>query len=157
VASTNGDLLGAIRDGRFRNDLYQRLAGTIIELPALRERRADIPLLAERALLRADPERRFCLSLALRRLLLSPTIACGGKVRQLERVILRARERALARDASASELGTEHIEARDIDGAIRTEVGISNPGDAQSSISEAWRSLQFERGQLETREQEVIQ
>ncbi len=45
IASTNRDLAGDIRDGTFRQDLYYRLNAVRIHLPALRERREDIPRL----------------------------------------------------------------------------------------------------------------
>lgn len=47
VAATNKDLRKAIQEGQFREDLYHRLAVIIINVPALNERRADIPLLIE--------------------------------------------------------------------------------------------------------------
>lgn len=47
VAATNQDLAKLIREGRFRSDLYYRLAGFILEVPALRDRREDIRPLIE--------------------------------------------------------------------------------------------------------------
>ncbi len=53
VLATNHDLAQALADGRFRKDLYYRICAHEIRIPPLRERRKDIPLLAQRFIIRA--------------------------------------------------------------------------------------------------------
>ena len=56
VAVTNSDILALMDQGRFRRDLYFRIAGFVLNVPPLRERREDIPLLVERFLHRFSLE-----------------------------------------------------------------------------------------------------
>ncbi len=53
IAATNRDLDEEVRAGRFRADLYYRLAGMVIRIPDLKDRRSDIPVLARALLSRA--------------------------------------------------------------------------------------------------------
>lgn len=89
LAATNRDLEALMREGRFREDLYYRLNVVSIELPPLRERRADIPLLVEHFLAKYAEElgERAVAPEALDRLV---GYDWPGNVRELENVIQRA-------------------------------------------------------------------
>src|SRR5262249_54029379 len=91
IAATNADLKQHVREGKFREDLFYRLNVITIDLPPLRQRKEDIPLLVdfflnkyseenERPVRRITPE-------ALRPLL---AYSWPGNVRELENVIERA-------------------------------------------------------------------
>ncbi|MEL6431287.1 MAG: sigma 54-interacting transcriptional regulator [Planctomycetota bacterium] len=56
LAASHQSLQALVEEGKFREDLYYRIAVLSVELPALRERRDDIPLLADHLLLRASRE-----------------------------------------------------------------------------------------------------
>jgi DNA-binding NtrC family response regulator len=90
IAATNRDLAAMIADGSFREDLYYRLNVIEVVLPPLRERREDIPALAEHFMARAAGRlgREVRLSAeAVERLLRYPW---PGNVRELENAIERA-------------------------------------------------------------------
>ncbi len=91
IAATNRDLGALVAEGKFRKDLYHRLSVFPVRLPQLRERRADIPALAE-ALLRSVGQSigRAHLSLdpaALQKLIAAPWT---GNVRELKNTLERA-------------------------------------------------------------------
>jgi len=91
VAATNVDLLDLVHEGRFREDLYYRLNVITVPLPPLRDRRGDVPLLAEhfvrlyaaengKPIERVTPE---CMELLL-------DYPWPGNVRELENAMERA-------------------------------------------------------------------
>ena len=91
IAATNRDLETAIREGRFRSDLYYRLDVFPIRLPPLRERTDDIPLLVRYLTLKYGPrlgKRISNVSPSVMEML--RTYAWPGNVRELENVIERA-------------------------------------------------------------------
>jgi transcriptional regulator with GAF, ATPase, and Fis domain len=110
VAATNADLTAAVREGRFRRDLWFRLDVLRLELPPLRERTGDLPALAAVLLARIAGrlglpcrplEPRFLAGLAAR--------PWPGNVRELENVL-----------------------ERHLIGAVRSNLEIVGPADADS-------------------------
>ncbi|HEX2679116.1 MAG TPA: sigma-54 dependent transcriptional regulator, partial [Polyangiales bacterium] len=91
IAATNRTLEERVKSGDFRGDLFYRLAVITIEVPALRNRPGDIPLLAkhfaEQAALRAERGRVSFTDSALAHLASQPW---PGNVRELENTIERA-------------------------------------------------------------------
>ncbi|HEY7725627.1 MAG TPA: sigma-54 dependent transcriptional regulator [Anaeromyxobacteraceae bacterium] len=90
VAATNRDLRAAVAEKRFREDLYYRLAVVPLHVPALRDRREDVPLLAEHFLeeyARRTGARRTLAPGALGRLL---EWSWPGNVRELQNQIEQA-------------------------------------------------------------------
>jgi len=91
IAATHKDLKAAIREGKFREDLYYRLAVVPLELPPLRERREDIPALAQYFLKKyreqLGKDVRNISPLAMRKL---RSYHWPGNVRELEYCIERA-------------------------------------------------------------------
>ncbi|MBP1642927.1 MAG: Response regulator [Acidobacteria bacterium] len=91
VAATNQDLEAAVRDGRFREDLFWRLNVFVIDLPPLRERPEDIQALAEHFLERfATAMNRPAMSLAPAALEALRAYSWPGNVRELQNAIERA-------------------------------------------------------------------
>jgi DNA-binding NtrC family response regulator len=91
IAATNVDLRKMVDDGRFREDLYYRLHVITIQLPPLRDRKSDIPLLAQHFLTKYGEENgKRELELTADALDLLMDYDWPGNVRELENVIERA-------------------------------------------------------------------
>lgn len=91
ITATNVDLKERVASGQFREDLYYRLNVATINLPPLRERRGDIPLLTEFLLKKINKDLRKTI-----RRVSAEAIACleeyrwPGNVRELENVLMKA-------------------------------------------------------------------
>ncbi|GAB4331584.1 MAG: sigma 54-interacting transcriptional regulator [Candidatus Abyssubacteria bacterium] len=91
IAATNKDLEASVEAGTFRNDLYYRLNVFSIVIPPLRERRSDIPLLAEHFLKKyCENTNKHIESIAADAMDLMVNHAWPGNVRELENAIERA-------------------------------------------------------------------
>ena len=91
VAASNVDLMGLVREGRFREDLYHRLNVIALKLPALRDRREDIPLLVDHFLQQFSKENNRPLgrfTAGAMKLLMD--YHWPGNIRELENVVERA-------------------------------------------------------------------
>jgi DNA-binding NtrC family response regulator len=126
ISATNTELPAAIAKGRFREDLFYRLAGVTLHLPPLRRRKDDIPLLVERFWL--DAARRHQLARpemspeAILRLCEAPW---PGNVRQLRNAVeklfvLGRGDRVTAADVDASLRDEPARGAPELDGALET-------------------------------------
>ena len=106
LSATNRDLAGMVADGRFRQDLYYRIHVLHVQLPALRERREDIPLLIDQFLSRQRRARQKRLAPACAAQLLA--YPWPGNVRELENEI----ERLVVLSGEAPVISAELLSAR---------------------------------------------
>lgn len=88
IAATNRNLEQMVRKSEFREDLFYRLNVFRIEVPPLRDRREDIPVLAEHFIRQVDPDRRVSLSDKARDVMLNRD--WPGNVRELRNAIEHA-------------------------------------------------------------------
>jgi transcriptional regulator with PAS, ATPase and Fis domain len=91
IAATNQPLESAVKDGKFREDLYDRLNVVSITLPPLRERKDDIPLLANHFLQKFSEENHKEIShISPEALEILLQYSWPGNVRELEHTVERA-------------------------------------------------------------------
>src|SRR4051812_15981479 len=90
LAATNRDLAAMVEKGAFRKDLFYRLNVVNLRLPALRDRRSDIPLLAAHFLDRISRDRGAKFALSDEALRIMMDYSWPGNVRELEHAVERA-------------------------------------------------------------------
>lgn len=139
IAATHRELKTAVREGRFREDLYFRIDVLHVEVPALRERPSDIPLLAERFLAdTAERERRAEMRFAPAALAALVAYAWPGNVRELRNVVERA-----AILTEASEIGPDDL-PEEIRGGGRDIDVIRSAGERDLTLAELEREYTLE-------------
>ena len=146
VACTNRDLAADVRSGRFREDLYYRLAVVTLVVPPLHEHREDIPALA------IEFARRYAEKFAVEGTRLSPALVESlrladwpGNVRQLENAVAR-----LVALSTGGEIGPQHAAPGSAEDSaeppVRREVPQALPPESQT----LWERLDaFERGLID--------
>ena len=157
IAATHQPLEVLVAEGRFRADLLHRLDVVRLRLPPLRERREDIPLLAERFLLAAAqkfeaPPKRFAPT-ALARLQAWPW---PGNVRELENLCWRLAalapdetivdaELALHLGGGAGAIGTPPGQSAIAEGSTASASPTAGPADWETPLA-AWAALALAEG-----------
>ncbi|MHB9293764.1 putative two-component system, NtrC family, response regulator AtoC [Hollandina sp. SP2] len=158
VSATNRDLEAMVREGRFREDLYYRINVFRIELPPLRERREDIPLLADHLLrtlssrmgrpkpnLGPDGMEKLC------------SYSYPGNIRELENILERALIYGDGRSIGPEDLGfpdPKAVEKREIlaFGESPESPCVSTPAPQSGILAQESAAL----GSLEAIEREAI-
>jgi two-component system, NtrC family, response regulator AtoC len=147
VACTNRDLAAEVRAGRFREDLYYRLAVVELAVPPLRDRREDIPALAHEFAL------RYAERFGAEEVRLSPALVARlgaaewpGNVRQLENVVAR-----LVALSGGGEIGPESFVA-----PASAELAPRPPADGDPAAAWPADASHTLREQLDALERSII-
>ena len=161
VGATHQDLKRQIGEGRFREDLFYRLAEIVVEIPPLRERVGDAVLLAHAFLRRYCAEqRRAALSLSEDAVRAIESHPWPGNVRELQNLLKRASimadgERVTAEDlglhaptASWSDVNCESLDLRAVREKAERQAVVSALARADSNIVKASEILGISRPTL---------
>jgi DNA-binding NtrC family response regulator len=133
VSATNRDLAAAVRAGAFREDLYYRLDVLRIELPPLRERREDVPLLVAHFLSGSGNQAGRPTEISREALSALEAHDWPGNVRELRNCL----DRAAALAGTGGTVGVEHLPPN--------LAGASGPGGLAGSIDALARKFARER------------
>ena len=137
VSATNARLEEAVRDGRFREDLYYRINVVEVRLPPLRERGEDILLLAQSFL------ERFCAEMGRQRMTLSPAVQglfmrypWPGNVRELHNEMKRAAALTTGNRVELGDLSARILDS-DAGRSYSIQPGADDPADMPLNLEQA--------------------
>ena len=155
VAATNRDLVEDVKSGRFREDLFYRLDVVRVQLPPLRDRKEDVPLIAEHLLRHTEVTARQSRHLASDALNALMAYDWPGNIRELSNVL----ERAVILAGDSEEIRAAHLSLRPSDSrpAVQTFRQLENDEIAKAlaitggNKTEAARMLGITRQTLTTR------
>lgn len=133
ICATNRNLGDDVDAASFREDLYYRIACLHIRLPALRERRRDIPLLAEALLDRISESTRKACELAPEAIEQLKEYSYPGNIRELRNILGAAVARSVSRTIGAQDIAAviDDMKGRRQPGCAREARGTSDDGARQ--------------------------
>jgi two-component system response regulator HydG len=124
VAATNQDLQEEVTRGNFREDLYYRLNVIVVNLPPLRQRLDDVPLLADHFLgLHAERNNREIPSISPEALELMTNYYWPGNVRELENAVERAVVLAKSNTVTPADLPPSLVQGEKYEGQVSFSIG----------------------------------
>ncbi|MDQ2900535.1 MAG: sigma-54 dependent transcriptional regulator [Acidobacteriota bacterium] len=148
IAATNQDLRAALEQGTFREDLYYRLNVVPIEIPPLRERKQDIPFLAEHFVQKLAADSGSLVEKitqpAIDKLL---TYHWPGNVRELENVIERSLVMCTGPELDAADIKLDIPRARQASGDLSLPDGMSLDQYEQELIRQALKKADGNKSQ----------
>ena len=166
ICASNRDLPRLISEGRFREDLYYRISVFVIDVPPLRRRAEDIPLLAGEFLRRFDPSGST--RLAPEAVAFLATLDYPGNIRQLKNIIERLTIVCQGRTVSLEDLnsqlgatglpdnsGGETLSLSERLARFERQLIRATLDDCEGNISKAARLLQIDRGNLSRKIKEL--
>ncbi|MBK5966630.1 nitrogen regulation protein NR(I) [Thiocystis minor] len=138
IAATHQNLEDLVRQGRFREDLFHRLNVIRIHLPALRDRREDIPLLMRHFLAQAALE-----------LSCEPKSLLQGAIDQLKRLDWPGNVRQLENTARWLTVmaSSKHIQAEDLPPELNASFVEQSSDDSWESVLRRWSRQKLSQGQ----------
>jgi len=157
ISVTNGDVQEAIRERRFRQDLYYRIAMVPIVVPPLRERRQDIPGIARLYLHHVDSQGEWELSPDALDLLTAPHLPWEGNIRELEAVLERARSRARVSGTVDSIIDAAHFDLPADTSPPPSRSAAPPEALDDGDIATRWQKILETRDSLETSEKAIIE
>ncbi len=165
VAATNVDLQQAIKEGKFRADLYYRIATYPVSIPPLRERRADILLLCNAMIEKfSQSYQKRLAGLSEQAMQVLRLYDWPGNVRELENVIERGV--LLATDGGLIELDHLFVSPPDVDTDVEqthmskvNDKGLVQPLSSQDPLSDQYYDGLIEQGEfnLHKHEQQIFE
>ena len=144
ICATKKDLKKLVQEGSFRQDLYYRLHVVTVQLPPLRERREDIPLLATYFIKKYATHQRVSVnSISQETLNLLLSYNWPGNIRELENVIEHAVAFCTSDTIIPKNLPGNLLERETPSGIFPIELSTIDSIDLQETLSEAERKLLF--------------